>query len=582
MKESVEIHSFVDTKILMISGGKGTRLSPLLEEIPKPMIKIGNYPLLEHLLMHSTKYGFKKFIFKTGYLAEKIEQYFGDGEAYNCKIEYFREKELLGTCGGLNYLKDEKKPIIVIYGDTLVNINLVKILKYHYYHDAQVTLAVHESDHPEDSDIIIKNDKDRVMDLIHKPGTKQFGNTSNAALYVMNPECFSEIPESGVYDFAKNLIPKLIKKDYRVFAYSTDEYIKDVGTVKRYKEVIKDYSSRKIFNRVQAVFLDRDGVINEENGLIYKKEDLVLIPDAEQSIGLLNDTGIPAIVITNQPVIAKNLCTLKELKQIHSYLCSLLNEKGAYLNSIYFCPHHPDKGYPEERAEYKYKCQCRKPEIGLLKEAAVDNKLDLNQSFFIGDTTTDIKAGKKAGCRTILVKTGFGGLDKKYSIYPDYIFQNLLTAIRFIVKYNDSTLDRIILSIKEKLLIKKELVLLVDDKYSTKGKYLIDKVEQSFQNHVYSINLEDFSVEKQQSSEKHIDNIVESESRKRIILSSLSNKEDIVIVRGHGVFSNSNLFHLADIKIHIDLAKEMPYIMKKDYKKIEEDTQDMCKADFIY
>ncbi len=272
MKENVEAHSFADTKVVIISGGKGTRLSSLLDQVPKPMIQIGEKPLLEHLVLHSIRCGFTQFLLKVGYLSEKIQNYFEDGKAFNCKIEYYVEKELLGTCGGLNFLQYEKKPVIVIYGDTLININLLKLLEYHNKKKAQATLVVHESDHPEDSDIIITDNNNQVINLIHKPGTDQFGNISNAALYVLNPECFSEIPQNGVWDFAKNLIPRLIKQQYKIFAYPTEEYIKDIGTVKRYKEVQEDLRQGKVFNRVQAVFLDRDGVINYERGLLKKKK----------------------------------------------------------------------------------------------------------------------------------------------------------------------------------------------------------------------------------------------------------------------------------------------------------------------
>lgn len=580
MKENITMHTFEDIKVLVVSGGKGTRLSTILEEIPKPMISILGKPLLERLLLHAKKYRLKKFLFKTGYLSEKIESYFGNGRNYNCKIEYLIEKELLGTCGGLNFLKNEKNPVIVIYGDTLININLIKLLKYHYSQNAQVTLVVHESDHPEDSDIVVRNDDGQVIDIIHKPGSNQFGNISNAALYVINPECFSEIPEKGVWDFGKNLIPKLIAKKYKIFAYLTTEYIKDIGTVKRYNEVLDDITHGKVYNRVQAVFLDRDGVINIEKGLISKKEDLSLMPDASYAIGLLNDVGIPSFVTTNQPVIARNMCTLEELEEIHTYLCQLLNKEGVYLNDIYYCPHHPDKGFPEENVEFKCRCTCRKPQIGLLKEVEKEYNLDLKQCFIIGDSTTDIQTGINAGCRTILLKTGYAGMDKKYSVYPDYIFNNFSEAVKFIVKYNSTSLYKIICVIKSKLYISDRVVLLIEDSYSEKGKHLLRTIRQSIQNEVTVINLNN-SESKNILSKEFFEGITTKKDDLTSDNQTLA-RGKLLIIEGRKVLANSALLQLANIKIYVDHPNKKTVLFDNDFHEFRFDNISISNADFIF
>lgn len=135
-------------------------------------------------------------------------------------------------------------------------------------------------------------------------------------------------------------------------------------------------------------------------------------------------------MITNQPVIARNKCTLEELEQIHNKMETELGERGAYLDTIKFCPHHPDSGYPEERREYKIKCNCRKPATGLIEEAVREFNIEKTDSYMIGDTTTDIQTGINAGLKTILVQTGENGKDGKYQVAADLTAPDLLAAIQ--------------------------------------------------------------------------------------------------------------------------------------------------------
>jgi len=234
-----------NNKIVILAGGKGTRLQGLLQELPKPMIDINGKPLLAHLIEHSRKQGFNNYLLKTNYLSEKIENYFKDGKKLNVNIDYFIEDQPLGTAGGLKFLAKEKLPVIILYGDVYINFNLEKLLQYHIQINSQATLVVHKSNHPEDSDVVVLDDKLRVVDMIHKPGNKDYGNITNAAIYVLNSECFSEI-EDSFCDFGKDILPKLIKLKYRVYGYKSDEYMKDIGTIKRYNEVIEDIKFKKI------------------------------------------------------------------------------------------------------------------------------------------------------------------------------------------------------------------------------------------------------------------------------------------------------------------------------------------------
>ena len=151
-------------------------------------------------------------------------------------------------------------------------------------------------------------------------------------------------------------------------------------------------------NKQKAIFLDRDGTINKYVGFLTKSEDFELIPGVAEAIKMINKSGYLAIVVTNQPVIARGECTWEELRTIHDKMETELGKAAAFVDAIYVCPHHPDKGFEGERPEYKCDCDCRKPKAGMLLQASVDFNIDLSQSHMIGDSENDIAAGEIANC----------------------------------------------------------------------------------------------------------------------------------------------------------------------------------------
>lgn len=170
-----------------------------------------------------------------------------------------------------------------------------------------------------------------------------------------------------------------------------------------------------------AVFIDRDGVINKEVSYLSRVADFEFIPNAVEALRILSNAGYKLIIVTNQSGVARGFFSEEQLSEIHEYMINELKKSKIRIDKIYVCMHHPND-----------KCDCRKPEIGLLKEAEKEFNIDLKKSFFIGDKTIDIETGKKAGCKTILVKTGYGGKDKEYDVFPDYSAVDLLEAAGFI------------------------------------------------------------------------------------------------------------------------------------------------------
>jgi len=183
-----------------------------------------------------------------------------------------------------------------------------------------------------------------------------------------------------------------------------------------------------------AVFIDRDGTINMEVDHLADPAYLQLVPDAALAIKMLNKAGIKVIIVSNQAGIARGLFTEKTLGAINDRLVSMLEAEGAKIDALYYCPHHPEFG----NEVYKKVCTCRKPLPGMLLLAAEDKDISLERSFMIGDTKNDILAGKAAGCKTILVRTGYGEAEllefEGDANGPDLVCKDIKEAVEHILK----------------------------------------------------------------------------------------------------------------------------------------------------
>ena len=183
----------------------------------------------------------------------------------------------------------------------------------------------------------------------------------------------------------------------------------------------------------KAVFLDRDGTINKEANYLSHPGQIELISGSAEGIKLLNENGFTVVVITNQSGVARGIIEEEKLPLIKDRLCCLLEEKGAKIDGYYYCPHYPD-GKIEK---YALKCDCRKPEPGMLRQAAEDLDIELKGSYVVGDKACDLKLGKNVGAVAIMVRTGYGESEvENYEPSPDYIAENLFDAAQWIIKNN--------------------------------------------------------------------------------------------------------------------------------------------------
>ena len=421
-------------KVVIMAGGKGTRISSVASDIPKPMIKIDGMPILEHEIQCLREQGFDDIIITVSHLGNIIMDYFGDGSGlspvtgfpFGVHIEYYFEKEPLGNAGALFKIKDKlTSDFFLLNADAMFDVDFNRFLKFHQEHGGLVSLFTHPNSHPYDSGLIIANENNEVEKWLAKEDVRPryYKNRVNAGLHIINPSIFELV---GIDSEKIGLVGndgKIIKVDLdrqllkplagtgKMFCYDSPEYVKDMGTPDRYYSVCADFEAGRVTgknlkNKQKAIFLDRDGTINKYVGFLRNIDEFELVNGAAEAIRRINESGYLAIVITNQPVIARGEVSFSQLEEIHNKMETLLGKEGAYLDAIYYCPHHPHKGYEGEISELKIDCDCRKPKPGLLLKAAEIFNIQLSDSYMVGDADSDIQAGRAAGCTAMKIEEG--------------------------------------------------------------------------------------------------------------------------------------------------------------------------------
>ncbi len=421
-------------KAVIMAGGRGTRISSVASDIPKPMIQIEGKPVLEHEIECLRDQGISDLIITVSHLGNIIMDYFGDGNGispvtgkpFGVHIEYYLEKEPLGNAGALFKIKDKlTEDFLLLNADAVFDVDFNRMVRYHKEKNALVTLFTHPNSHPYDSGLLIADDNKAVLKWLAKEDERPqwYRNRVNAGLHVISPEIFrmvdidadkiGTVGEDGravKVDLDRQLL-KPFAGTGKMFCYDSPEYVKDMGTPERYESVCRDFhdgrvQSRNLSNKQKAVFLDRDGTLNKYVGFLRDIKDFELLDGVAGAVKAINNSGYLAIVVTNQPVIARGEVTVRQLEEIHNKMETLLGLEGAYIDAIYYCPHHPHKGYEGEIPELKFDCDCRKPKPGMLLQAAEDFHIDLSNSWMVGDSENDVQCGLNAGCKTALIGSG--------------------------------------------------------------------------------------------------------------------------------------------------------------------------------
>ena len=426
-------------KTVIMAGGKGTRIQSVASGIPKPMIEIGKIPVLEYEIRNLVNQGFTDIIITISYLGYMIKDYFGNGSFWGANITYYEEEYPLGNGGALFFLRRQlDSDFLLLNADVVFDVDFHRFVKFHKEKGGLVTLFTHPNSHPYDSGLIIADENGKVKKWLAKEEErpKYYKNLVNAGLHIINPAVLDMVDVGNIYSRKTEVISEKIDLDRQilkplvqmgqVFSYNSPEYVKDMGTPDRLQVVEKDFltgriKAKNLRNKQRAIFLDRDGTINIYKGFLRNINDFELIQGIGDAIQRINEQGYLAIVVTNQPVIARGELSKEELEEIHNRMETELGREGAYLDGIYVCPHHPDKGYEGEVVGLKIDCACRKPKPGMLLCAEKDFNINLEESWMVGDRESDIKAGRAAGCRTALVGGEDYGQDVTVASVADFV-----------------------------------------------------------------------------------------------------------------------------------------------------------------
>jgi histidinol-phosphate phosphatase family protein len=523
---------------IILAGGKGTRLRERLKGLPKPLINISGVPLLERQILLLKKYRFTDVIILVNYEAHKIIDFCNVNNNWGLNILCVDDGEPAGTAGAvLNCFDKLNIEFLVMYGDTMLDVDLDRFYSYHAMDKkTAATLFLHPNDHPNDSDLISVDDENYINAFYPYPHEQYlyYPNLVNAALYWIRKDGLSKYVNyiNFPLDFAKDLFPLMVKNGSLLRGYNCIEYIKDCGTPERVDIVSRDITSGKVKkssleNKQKAIFIDRDGTLNVEVSHLTSMDKLELLPNVGQSLKKINSSDYRAILVTNQPVIARGDCSKEQLKQIHNKLETILGKCGAFIDRIYYCPHYPVKGFAGEIESLKVKCACRKPSSGMIDKAVLDFNISIEDSWLIGDTTTDVETAKRCKLKSVLVQTGYGGLDEKFDTVPDFIVPDFNAAVTFILSEYDVLCKRFGKLIKE--INKGELLFIGGQSRSGKSSLAnmlkILKEKRGFKCHVISTDAWLLS----EQDRKHGSGVLEKHNIDQLsmVISGLQNRKSV-------------------------------------------------------
>jgi mannose-1-phosphate guanylyltransferase / phosphomannomutase len=317
---------------VIISEGKGIQLK--FKDIPKPMVRIDRKPVFEYQISLLSRYGIKDINMLTGYLSAKIESYFSSSEDWEVRINYYKEHTPLGTAGALKELESIlNERFLVLYSDVMFDLDIDPFRNFDDKNDSIAAIVIHPNDHPFDSDLIETDENNNVIRFLPKPHQDElaYQNMVSVAIYILSHHILNFIEQANPPDFGKDVFSRILKDGrFKIKSYNTAEFVKDAGASERFLE--NEHACYNKRNKRPAIFIDRDGVINEEVGKLGNLNQVRLLANVLQAVTRINASEYLAIVVTNQPGIAKRFLSQNELMDIHKLIETILGKNSAFLN----------------------------------------------------------------------------------------------------------------------------------------------------------------------------------------------------------------------------------------------------------
>jgi histidinol-phosphate phosphatase family protein len=395
---------------VILAGGKGTRSAdPSKAKLGQI---VGGRSLMEwHLaLLEGTE--ITEVLVVAGHLGAQVQALCDSLSHGRLDVKVIHEDDQRGTVAALRLAADHTSAdeFLVVLGDILMSFSVDAFLARWRDSGASVAVAVHPSTHPDDSDAVFPHHDGRVTVVPKSQPRESIPNMSSAGLFAITRTGLETY--ASCRDFGSQILPEAAARG-DLYADVNSHYFKDTGTPERLAAATRDLDSGAFVRRGHrklrpALFLDRDGVINPALPEVYTPDHLQLNDGIASAIREANLMGVPVVVATNQPGIAKGFMTFETHEAIRARMDALLAAGGAFVDDYAHCPHHPETGFDGEIPELKTRCLCRKPEPGLLLGLAGIHGLDLARSVMVGDSERDAGAAANAGVAFILVGAGDG------------------------------------------------------------------------------------------------------------------------------------------------------------------------------
>jgi mannose-1-phosphate guanylyltransferase/phosphomannomutase len=437
----------------IVAGGWGTRASAMTGgRIPKALLPVAGIPIIVRQMHLLRREGVTHLTVLAGHLGNQLQEVLApEATSLGLQLQINVEEAPLGTAGCLASLVPSTDDLLIINGDMLFDIDIAPLYEFHRTQHAVLTVLVHPNDHPRTSDLIVEeNGLVKAILPVGKPRENDYRNLVPAGIYLVSPAFFTCLEPGRKADMIRDVLPALVATGARVAAYNTPEYLRDIGSPARHELAERDLLAGRVdaMNRRNlrpAIFFDCDGVLNEEPGQsgILVADDIKLSPGAGDAVRRTRDAGHLAVAVTNRPQVAKGFLSLEGLSHVLGRLEACLAERGGVLDRIYFCPHHPEAGFPGEVPALKIPCECRKPGTLLLRQAFTDLPISRRRSVLIGDSLRDIAAARGVGIWAYGVRTGHGCRDRKSfdqetlaPPVPDLMFDGVSEAVDFQIEYS--------------------------------------------------------------------------------------------------------------------------------------------------